>query len=86
MNHLAISGYNPLTRNTNLGWPKAQTKSQLSPLSFSPKSTPKMKEHSHHQSKEMTEIQPLLLYIGPPENDRSPPTLGVTSQALTGSF
>ena len=41
MNILAKSGYKPLTRITNLGWQKAQTKSQISPLSFSPKSTPK---------------------------------------------
>jgi hypothetical protein len=30
---------------------------------------PKMKEHSHLQAKELAEIQPLLLYIGPLEND-----------------
>ena len=45
-----------------------------------------MKEHTHLQAKEMAEIQPLLLYIGPLENDRSAHTLGVTTQALTGAF
>jgi hypothetical protein len=48
MNILAKSDYKPLTRNTNLGWQKAQPKSQLSPLTFSPQEHPKMKEHSHH--------------------------------------
>jgi hypothetical protein len=28
----------------------------------------------------------LLLYPGPTENDRSAPTLGVTTQALRGAF
>jgi hypothetical protein len=41
MNILAKFGYKPLSRITNLGWKKAQTKSH-SPLSTSlPKSTPK---------------------------------------------
>jgi hypothetical protein len=41
MNILAKFGYNPLSRITNLGWQKAQTKSH-SPLTPSlPKSTPK---------------------------------------------
>jgi hypothetical protein len=50
MNILAKSGYKSLTRITNLGWQKAQTKSHspLSlPLSLSPQEHPKMKEHSH---------------------------------------
>ena len=33
MNYLAISGYKPYTRITNLGRQKAQTKSQITPLS-----------------------------------------------------
>jgi hypothetical protein len=45
-----------------------------------------MKEHSHLQAKELAEIQPLLLYIGPLENDWSTLTLGVTTQALTMAF
>jgi hypothetical protein len=51
-NHFAISGYKPLTRITNLGWQKAQTKS-FCPLTLCPLSSP---------------------------------TLGVTTQALTGHF
>jgi hypothetical protein len=47
---------------------------------------PKMKKHSHLRAKELVEIQPLLLYIGPPKNDWSAPILGVTTQALTGAF
>jgi hypothetical protein len=47
MNILAKSDYKTLTRNTNLGWKKAQTK-RLSPLTFSPQVHPKMKEHFHH--------------------------------------
>ena len=37
-------------------------------------------------SHEMAEIQPLLLYIGPPENDRSAPTLGVKHKPSQGHF
>jgi hypothetical protein len=37
---LAKSDYKSVTRITNLGWQKAQTKSQLSPLTFSPKEHP----------------------------------------------
>ena len=37
-------------------------------------------------AEEMAEIQPLFLYIGPPENDRSAPTLGVTTQAHEKAF
>jgi hypothetical protein len=47
MNIFAKSGYKPLTRITNLGWQKAQAKSPLSPLTFSPKEHPTMKEYSH---------------------------------------
>jgi hypothetical protein len=46
---LAISNYEPLTRDTNLGWREAQTKSQHSPLFLSPRA-PKRKEHSHPTS------------------------------------
>jgi hypothetical protein len=44
-----------------------------------------MKKNSHLQAKTLAEIQPLL-YIGPQENDRSGPILGVTTQALTRVF
>jgi hypothetical protein len=41
MNILAKSGYKPLTRITNLGWQKAQTKSHTHLSPSLPKSTPK---------------------------------------------
>jgi hypothetical protein len=43
MNILAKSGYKPLTRITNLGWQKAQTKSHTHLSPSLPKSTPKLK-------------------------------------------
>jgi hypothetical protein len=47
MNILAKSGYKPLKKHKS--WmAKAQAKSQLSPLPFSLKEHPKIKEHSHH--------------------------------------
>jgi hypothetical protein len=41
MNILTKSGYKPLTRITNLGWQKAQTKSHSHLSPSLPKSTPK---------------------------------------------
>jgi hypothetical protein len=46
MNHVAISGYKPPPRITNLGWQKAQTKSH-SLLSSSHQDHSKRKEHTH---------------------------------------
>jgi hypothetical protein len=60
--------------------------SQLSLLSPSLPRTLQNERALPPLAKETAEIQPLLLYIGPSEYDRSAPTLGLTTQALTGAL
>jgi hypothetical protein len=70
MNIFAKFGYKPLSRITNLGWQKAQTKSH-SHLSPSPPRAPPNERALPPQAKELAEIQPLL-YIGPMEMTEVP--------------
>jgi hypothetical protein len=62
MNHLAISGYKPLTRITNLGWQKAQTKSHSLLSPFRPKALQNEKA-LHLQAKELAENSAPSSYI-----------------------
>jgi hypothetical protein len=63
MNIFAKSGYKPLTRITNLGWQKAQAKSPLSPLTFSPKEQPQNERVLPHLVKELAENSAPSSYI-----------------------
>jgi hypothetical protein len=63
---------------------KSSNKEPLTPLSLSPQEHPKMKEHSHIcQRVGWNLATPIYRLYG---NDQSAPTLGVTTQALTGAF
>jgi hypothetical protein len=72
MNILAKYGYKILTRNTNLGWQKAQTKSHTPTFPLSPRA-PQNERALPPLAKELAENSaPLLLYTGPPEKTEVP--------------
>jgi hypothetical protein len=64
---------------------KSSNKETLSSHLLSP-SAPQNERALPPLAKEMAEIQPLFQYMYPPKNDRSTPTVRITTQAFTEAF